>query len=315
MAIAPAVPNLESPFGSLRIWRWRGWRVRYTFLPAATPEAAQNSPILLLHGFGASLQQWRSNLVALSQYHPVYAIDLIGFGGSQKAAIAFSTDLWVEQIYDFWQAFIGQPIILLGHSLGALVALTAAVKHPEMAERLVMLTLPAARQELLSGCAGAIASRIETWFSSSLLTRLIFKIFRQPSVIRKTLQNLYQVAERVDDEIVEQFVAPTGDRGAARTLCYLVQSRTDPAFSAATQQMIPQLQMPTLLLWGTSDRVIPLTWGQKVAPLSDRVTLVEIPDAGHYLYDEYPDEINQRILNWQSTLIIAQQDLIDVSSS
>lgn len=303
--------SADFPFGHQRTWMWRGWQIRYTYLRPATAAAAQNPPVLLIHGFAASLQQWRDNLMTLSQQHPVYAIDLLGFGGSQKAATRFGTALWIEQVYDFWQAWIGRPIILVGHSLGALVALTATIRYPAIVEKLVLLTLPAARQELLSGWVETVSSKMEQWFSSPLLIRLIFQIFRQPGLIRKVLASLYQVPERVDDALVEQIVRPTRDRGAARTLCYLVRSRTSTQFAPASRQLIQQLQVPTLILWGDADKVIPLAWGRQLPPLNSQITLIEMPDAGHYLYDESPTHVNQQILNW----LAVESDCHDSKSS
>jgi pimeloyl-ACP methyl ester carboxylesterase len=252
----------------------------------------------LLHGFGASLNQWRSNLAELAQQRPVYCLDLLGFGDSQKAATTFNTDLWSEQVYDFWQQWIDRPMVLVGHSLGALVALNTAIAHPEAVDRLVMLTLPAAREELLSGWIEAVSRWMEQAFSTPLLIRPLFYFVRQPWVLRGALRSVYQVPERVDAALVAQFVAPTRDRGAARTLCYLVRSRTEPQFTPETQALIPQITMPTLLLWGQRDRVIPIAWGRRVAPLNPQVTLVEIPDAGHCLYDEYPQQVNQALLGF-----------------
>ncbi|WP_346290515.1 alpha/beta fold hydrolase [Sphaerothrix gracilis] len=290
--------TLKATLGNQRIWFWRGWRIRYTYLPPGTPTAASAAPILLLHGFGASLQQWRDNLTPLSQYHPVYAIDLLGFGGSEKAATRFGTDLWVEQIIDFWQTWLGQPTILLGHSLGALVALAATTTHPEMVDRLIMLTLPAARQELLTGWSGQLASKFEDWFSSPILIRPLFRLARRNWFIRAVLQSIYTKPERVTADLVASFIHPTAERGAARTLMYLVKSRTDERFSPATQMLLAQVKVPTLLLWGQADRVIPISWGRHVASLSTAVELRELPDLGHCLYDECPEQVNQAICHW-----------------
>jgi pimeloyl-ACP methyl ester carboxylesterase len=229
---------------------------------------------------------------------------LLGFGGSQKAATTFGTDLWVAQVHDFWTRWLGQrPMVLVGHSLGALVALTTAIAHPQAVQRLVLLTLPAAREELMPAWADALARPVERLFSTPLLIRPLFYWARRRRFIRAALKGIYQVPERVDGALVEQFVAPTHDRGAARTLCYLVQSRTGEAFTPATQTLVRQLRQPTLMLWGDRDRVIPLTWGQQLVPLSDQLTLQVIPKAGHCLYDEYPDVINQHIQRWLATTL------------
>ncbi len=296
MTLSVHLPT-QSAIAQPRYWYWRGWRIRYQVTPALTPQG-DLPPLLLLHGFGASLEQWRDNVAELAQYRTVYTIDLLGFGDSQKAATIFNAALWSDQIHDFWQAWIGQPVTLIGHSLGALVALNTAVKTPVVVDRLILLTLPAAREELLSGWMETMSRAAERWFSTPLLIRLIFQIFRRPSVIRSVLKSVYQRRDRVDEELVRQFVTPAADRGAARTLCYLVRSRTEIQFTPETRKLVPQLTMPTLLLWGQADQVIPLAWGQQIAPLSPLLTLQVIPNLGHCAYDEEPTLINQQILAW-----------------
>lgn len=291
---------VRSAIAQQRYWYWRGWRIHYQVTPAIAPQA-DLPPLLLLHGFGASLEQWRDNVAELAQHRTVYAIDLLGFGDSQKAATIFNTDLWSAQVHDFWQTWIGQPITLVGHSLGALVALNTTVKTPALVEQLVLLTLPAAREELLSGWMESLSRGAERWFSTPLLIRPIFQVFRRPGVIRRVLRGVYQRLDRVDEILVRQFVDPTADRGAARTLCYLVRSRTEIQFTPETKPLIPQLTVPTLLLWGQVDQVIPLAWGQQIAPLNPLLTLQVIPDLGHCAYDEEPTLINQQILKWLST--------------
>ena len=281
-----------------REWYWRGWKICYLVLPAATSRAAKAPPILLLHGFGSSLEQWRDNLADLTPQGTVYALDLLGFGRSQKAAIGYNTDLWSAQVHDFWQTFIGRPVILMGHSLGALVALNNAVACPTEVERLILLTLPAAREELLSGWTEQISRWVEQAFSTPLFIRPLFQLIRQTPLIRGALRSIYRRSERVDDALVEQFVAPTRDRGAARALCYLVRSRTERQFTPETKKLIPLLTMPTLLMWGQRDRVIPVSWGEQVAPLSSHVTFKVLPEVGHCLYDENPDQVNHTILTW-----------------
>jgi pimeloyl-ACP methyl ester carboxylesterase len=281
-----------------RYWYWRGWKVRYVAIATDQPQARQLPPLLLLHGFGSSLDQWRDNLTSLARYRTVYALDLLGFGQSQKAATVFNTDLWSEQVFDFWQGWIGSPVVLVGHSLGALVALNSAVVFPQMVDRLVMLTLPAAREELLTGQMGELSQKAERLFSTPLLIRPIFQLFRQPRIIRGALRGIYQRRERVDQALVDQFIRPTADRGAARTLCYLVRSRTELQFTPETKKLVPQLTVPTLLLWGQADKIIPVSWGEQVAPLNPLLTLKTLPGVGHCLYDDEPELINQEILDW-----------------
>jgi len=78
----------------------------------------------------------------------------------------------------------------------------------------------------------------------------------------------------------------------------LVKSRTSDNFSPTTRDLIPLLHIPTLLLWGKRDRVIPIAWGQYVNTLSDQLTFVEVEDAGHFFYDERADDLHSLIDQW-----------------
>ncbi len=303
-ATSPApvlLSSLSSPLsaaGYQRFWHWRGWRVRYWFHPG--PGGATGPPLLLIHGFGANLNQWRHNLPALSQVAPVYAIDLLGFGDAEKAATIYGAELWAAQVSDFIQAVIGQPVALVGHSLGALVALTATHNHPAWVRQLALLTLPlgADREDLVAGWVAALALRVESLVANPVLMRSLFTLARRPSFLRRALAGIYTVADRVDDDLVTLFALPPCDRGAARTLCYLVRSRTDPSFSPSLKDMVATLTVPTLLLWGDQDRVVPVAQAQSLANLSPLLTTQILPDVGHCLYDETDADFNQRILTW-----------------
>lgn len=300
LEIKPISPLAHTQLGSQRDWIWRGWKVRYTFAhPPSNAATDSNAPLLMLHGFGSALTQWHENLLPLSQASSVYALDLIGFGVSEKASTTYKVGLWVDQVYEFWRTFIGRPMVLVGHSLGALVALSAAVAHPEMVDRLVLITLPAARQELLPTWLQPIVATVEGMFTTPLLVKPLFQVILRPNVIRAVLRKVYVNQEHVTETLIEGFLTPGLDRGASRAFCRLAQARTQTDFSRATKELLQEVEVPILLLWGEQDRVIPISWGRQIAEtLGSQLTLVEIPDAGHCPYDECADRVNAEILAW-----------------
>jgi len=282
--------------GFQRDWIWRGWRIRYTYLPAGTPTAGV--PLLLIHGFGASREQWRSNLSVLSQNHPVYALDLLGFGASQKAATRYSIDLWATQVYEFWQAYFKSPVILIGHSLGALVTLAAIVHHPEMAKGAVFITLPAARQNTVPQWLEPFAAILESIFAGPPVLRPLLRIVRQRPVIRAALKKIYMNQDWVTDDLVSSFIHPAYDQGVSRSFCYLAQSATKTGYSPSLKELLKQLNRPSLLLWGEKDRIVPYQQSKVLTSLNSHLKLVSIPSAGHCLYDEAAITVNPTILNW-----------------
>jgi pimeloyl-ACP methyl ester carboxylesterase len=286
--------------GCQRDWVWRGWKIRYTYVRSRQSHPV-TPPIMLLHGFGSSLGQWRSNLQQLSEFHSVYAIDFLGFGASQKASERYNVRLWSDLVRDFWHHFIRRPAAIVGHSLGSLVALTAVDRTPEMASHLALFTLPDARPSQ----GPAFARTLERLFASPLLLSPLFLFVRRPKFLRSVLQKIYLVPELVDDELVEMFSLPARDPGALDVFCRLAQSRSDDDYSERRiEQMLPALSIPVLLIWGEGDRIVPLSSFYKLLQLGygeelpDRCQLIQIENAGHCAYDEYPDRVNQTLIHW-----------------
>ncbi|MBW4493943.1 MAG: alpha/beta fold hydrolase [Oscillatoria princeps RMCB-10] len=282
--------------GSQRDWVWRGWQIRYTYIRPALDSTGKQTglPVICLHGFGSALGQWRSNLKSLGEGHHIYALDFLGFGASEKAPARYSVWLWADLVYDFWRTFIGKPAVVVGHSLGALIGLTAVANHPEMACGLALLTLPDAQPKQ----PPAWARSVERMFANPLLLLPLFKIVRQPWLLRRVLQKIYIRPELVDDELVALFATPPQDRGALAVFCRLSQSRSDDNYSPTVKDLLPCVRTPILLIWGREDMVVPVAGAGQLKLLNPNVRLVEIENAGHCAFDECPEKVNQEIIDW-----------------
>ena len=90
-------------------------------------------PIVLVHGFGASAYHWRYNVAELAKKHRVFAVDLLGFGWSDKALVDYSQAVWSEQIGAFIKEVVDDgPVVLAGNSLGGYNSLATAARFPEL---------------------------------------------------------------------------------------------------------------------------------------------------------------------------------------
>ena len=129
--ISPMTIALSLEVASSQYWTWREFKIHY--VKAGTRN--DRPPLLLVHGFGASTDHWKKNIAVLKNDFEVYAIDLLGFGRSQKADTAYSSDLWCEQLSDFVKEIIGRPAIIVGNSIGGYAALATASQFPDQADR------------------------------------------------------------------------------------------------------------------------------------------------------------------------------------
>lgn len=287
--------------GNERDWIWRGWHIHYSFERVA-PSPLTDIPIILLHGFGASLAHWRHNIPVLSQYHTVYALDLLGFGASKKVYTHYGIDLWTELVADFWHTFIDKPCIIIGNSIGSLIALNTVAQYPHIATKLVMISLPdvSARQNMIPSALQPLVKTLENLVASPLLIRLIFYIVRQPNIIRRSLKVAYIDHTNVDDELINIISRPPLDRASARALIAL--SKTMGDFSTSLEELLKRVNIPILLLWGKLDRLIPPTQAQKLAQINPNIELKLLDNLGHCLHDESPQLFNQIVLNFLGSI-------------
>ncbi len=291
----------EKRIGRQREWVWRGWPIRYTYLPGREEHLKDpKPPLILLHGFGAAIEHWRHNIPCLSEHYRVYALDLLGFGGSKKAATDYSVYLWVEQIYEFWQTFIGKPVILVGNSIGSLVCLTTAMKYPKMVGGIAMLSLPdvSLRQEMIPKVLRPIVNTIEGLFTPPLLLKGLFNIIRRPFIIRPWVSLAYYDKSAITDELVALITIPPQDEGAARAFCLLFEGVRKPSFAPAAKAVLPDLTIPILLVWGRQDRLVPFSLASYFSKLNPNITLVELDKVGHCPHDECPEQFNAILLDW-----------------
>ncbi len=295
--------------GSQRDWVWRGWQTRYTyFRPPQRGNHEFTSPILLLHGFGTSIGHWRHNLEVLGQHHTVYALDMLGFGASRKVSVEYKIDLWVDQVYEFWQTFIQHPIVLVGNSIGSLVCLAAAASHPEMVKGLVMINLPdlSLEEEATPPWLRPIVARIKSFVASPVIIKSLFHVARRPPVVRKWAGLAYANPAAVTAELVEILTGPAQDRGAAATFSALFRGMFSANFGPKVKTVLPTLDIPMLLMWGNKDRMIPPYLARQFAELNSNLELVEIDNAGHCPHDECPEYVNKILLEWMATQCATQ---------
>lgn len=258
------------------------------------------APMLFIHGFGASIDHWRHNLNFFALERFTYALDLVGFGGSEKIELEFQIDFWVEQVFNFWATLIGEPVILVGNSIGSLVCMACAAKYPEMSQALVLINLPdtTLREQMIPQKIRPFVTKIEQTFTAPILLKPLFLLLRTPKVIRSWVGIAYHNRDAVSDELVEMLCEPARDRGAADTFVALFRSMPKSTFGPSAKATLPMLKTPILLLWGECDRMISPKLAQQFVPYNSRIQLELLSNTGHCPHDESPEKVNQVIQDW-----------------
>ncbi|MBD2502045.1 alpha/beta fold hydrolase [Anabaena azotica] len=284
-----AIANFEK-----LVWTWRNYKIQYTVM-------GTGQPLVLVHGFGASIGHWRKNIPVLANAgYQVYAIDLLGFGGSAKPAIDYSVDVWVELLKDFWTDHIQQPAVFIGNSIGALISLIVLAKYPEITAGGVLINSAGGlshRPHELNPPLRIVMSTFNRVVRSPITGKFVFNRIRQKAQIRRTLYQVYRDRTAVTDELVDLLYTPSCDPGAQQVFASILTAPPGPT----PGELLPQVEHPLLVIWGADDPWTPIT-GVKIYEQAQEngkdITIIPIPGAGHCPHDEVPHVVNAQIVEW-----------------
>lgn len=291
-------------------WQWKGHTISY--LVVHPPQArSSDPPVLLVHGFGASIAHWRRNIMILAESQTVYAIDLLGFGASDKpSGFAYTMEIWAQLILDFLDEIVRKPTVLIGNSVGSLACVIAA---SESTNALV-------RGLVLLNCAGGMNNKavVDDWRIKLLLPLLwlfdfllkqrgiassIFERVKQRDNLRNILLSIYGNKESVDEDLLQIIKEPADDEGALDAFVSIVTGPPGPN----PVQLMPRLSLPILVLWGNQDPFTPLDGpvGKYFASLPSQqpnISLFILEGVGHCPHDDRPDLVHEKLIPWLASL-------------
>jgi pimeloyl-ACP methyl ester carboxylesterase len=275
-------------------WTWKGYKIQYTLM-------GTGKPLVLIHGFGASIGHWRKNIPVLAEAgYKVYAIDLLGFGGSDKPALDYTLDLWEQQLQDFWETHIQEPTVFIGNSIGALLSLIVITQHPEIAAGAVLINCAGGlnhRPDELNPPLRFVMGAFTKLVSSPITGPFLFNLIRQKPRIRRTLTQVYRDQEAVTEELVDLLYTPSCDPGAQKVFASVLTAPPGPS----PVELLPKVKHPLLVIWGEDDPWTPIAGAaiyQQQSETGPDVQFVSIPNAGHCPHDEKPGAVNKLILDW-----------------
>lgn len=238
-------------------------------------EVGQGPTVILLHGLGGAKEFWLSNIGAVASKYHVYAIDLIGFGQSDKPLINYKVATFTDFLHGFMQAEKIAKATLVGNSLGGWIALDFTAQYPEMVDKLVLVDSAG----LSWGRGPAVdlnPSTMAGW--------------------RVMLESIFYDKKIVTDQVVQQAFSDRLSRNDGYTI-----DRTLAGFVAENQfedTKLASIHAPTLVIWGREDKLIGMDAGQKLHDGIPGAQMVVLEHSGHVPQIEKPAEFNQALLEF-----------------
>src|SRR3954462_10160046 len=253
--------------------------------PVTYHRAGDGPAVLLVHGITSSSRTWRTVMPALAERHTVIAPDLLGHGRSAKPRGDYSLGAYASGLRDLLVALEIPRATVVGHSLGGGVAMQFAYQFPERLERLVLVD------------SGGLGSEVSLVLRAATLPGAEYILpLLASSPLRGAGARLGSVLGRVglrasaDVRGMAEGFESLGDAEARRAFVHTARSVIDPAGQRveATDRLYLAEHVPSLIVWGERDRMIPVQHGHDAHALMPNSRLEIFPDGGHFPFNDDP---------------------------
>lgn len=278
-----------------RVVHLHGHRVVYRV--GGGPPAGDRPVLLLIHGMAGSSVTWRQVMPALAERYTVVAPDLPGHGESDKPRQDYSLGAHANALRDLLIALGVGPATVVGQSLGGGIAMQLAYQHPRHCERLVLVS---------SGGLGHEVSwilRALAFPGAELVMPVLFPSIARDAgnAISRRLHRLGLRAPRLEEEWRSYASLTDGEtrRAFLRTLRAVVD--TGGQAVSAHDRLYLSSRLPTLIVWGERDGIIPVAHAHQAHQAMPASRLVTFEDSGHFPHIEEPARFIEALTGFVDT--------------
>lgn len=242
---------------------------------------AQDSiPLILLHGTGASLHTWDGWVNALKTERKIIRLDLPAYGlTGPNPTSDYSQEFYASFINDFLTKLGVKQCIISGNSLGGSIAWNFAVKYPEKVSKMILVD---AGGYAMKSKSVPIAFQVAGW----PLIKNLFKYVTPRSIVQKSVENVYADKSKVTETLVDRYFELSLREGNRQAFIDRMSEFRNKGIINIKTSQIKDLSMPTLIIWGDKDLLIPLEVGEKFHADLPNDTLVVFKDLGHTPMEE-----------------------------
>lgn len=254
-------------------------------------------PVVLVHGLASSTFSFRNNIGPLSEHFSVYTLDLKGFGASDKPLTGYGLDELRDHLSGFMDVMGLKHAVLVGNSMGGEVVIRMALQQPERVDALVLIDSAGFLRWKDTPLQGRMVT-VAPGIGELLTAPLPLQTQMTRRVMARYLHEVYYDPAQVTPEVVDAYYLPmaraAGNRG------FLARMRAHDWGTVADR--IPEIEVPTMVLWGEEDRLIPVAHAERFRQALPDAKIIIYPASGHQPHAEVPEQVNRDITDFISSL-------------
>jgi pimeloyl-ACP methyl ester carboxylesterase len=255
----------------------------------------KGSAVVLVHGLGGFCENWMHNIEPLAKNHRVYAMDLLGFGRTDKTPLVKDMYTLVQFISDFMDTKKIDKASLVGNSLGGGLVLQFALQFPQKVEKLVLVDNAGMGRDVIADfrlCSLPFLGEFLIKPSLKGTEKLWYKIVHNPAL--------------VTPELVKMCYELGSLPGATESLLSALRAGIDffgqrNKLTKLLLKDLNKLNIPTLIFWGRQDRIIPIKHAPIASASIPNAKLTVFDKCGHMPMFEYPEGFNKLTLDFLAT--------------
>lgn len=342
--VIPGLPEgPDSSQISTGLWEWKPKLTVY--YEKSGTKNSKAPAVLFLPGFGVGTFHYEKQLMDLGRDYKVWTMDFLGQGmslpcedpapkdeGEQEEGsywgfgqdsqpwadeLVYSVDLWHNQVQHFIEEVIGEPVYIVGNSLGGFVALYLAASSPHLVKGVTLLNATPFWGFLPNPSRSPHLSKIFPWagtfpLPSSVrkLTETVWQKISDPRSIQKILRQVYADHSTNVDKVFSRIIETTEHPAAAASFASIMFA---PMGQISFQEALSRCRsqgIPISLMYGKEDPWVGPFWGTRVKQQVPEAPYYQISPAGHCPHDEVPEVINYLLRGWLKN--VESEGLIDL---
>lgn len=251
---------------------------------AAAPAPTEKPTVVLVHGFASALDAWGTVLPVLAKHYRVIAMDLKGFGWTDRPAGDYSPDAQASLILHLLDQRKVSKAMFVAHSWGSSVVLATALQAPERVQKIALYDAWVYEEELPA---------FFHWARTDTIGELLFGLYYKERTDERISLAFYD-RKFVTEPLVEDINAALDRPGTVAAALAAVRGQR----YAEIESRYRTIDKPTLLLWGREDVVTPIRYGERLSTELPNAKLVVYPRCGHFPMIEARNASNRDLLRF-----------------